>query len=125
MHEFGLAQGVLDAVLRRAAGRPVRRVRLRAGVRHGLDQASLAQAFGLLAEGTEAEGAALDLVAVPLRLTCLGCGWSAWTADPLAGCAGCAGGEVATAGGDELVLESLTYATGAMEEPCAWASPPK
>ena len=60
MHEFGLAEGVLAAVRRRAGGRPVRRVRLRAGVRHGVDADSMAQAFRFVAAGTEAEGAGLS-----------------------------------------------------------------
>lgn len=110
MHEFGLAEGVLDTVRRRAAGRPVSRVRLRAGVRHGIDEASMAQAFLIVAQGTEAEGAALDLITVPARLTCRSCGRSAETYDLLAGCPGCAGAAVELTGGEELVLESLTYA---------------
>lgn len=110
MHEFGLAEGVLDTVRRRAAGRPVRRVRLRAGARHGIDVASMEQAFRLVAQGTEAEGAALDLVTVPARLTCRSCGRRAWTYALLACCPDCDSDAVDLAGGDELVLESLTYA---------------
>jgi hydrogenase nickel incorporation protein HypA/HybF len=109
VHEFGLAEGVLDAVLRRAAGRPVSRVRLRAGVRHRIDELSMAQAFRLVATGTEAEGAALDLVAVPARLRCRSCDRSAETYDVLARCPGCAGDAVDVTGGDDLVLESLAY----------------
>ena len=109
MHEFGLAAGILDAVRRRAAGRPVRLVRLRAGIRHRIDEASMAQAFQLVAQGTEAEGATLDLIAVPARLICRSCGGSADTYDVLAGCPRCAGDAVDVSGGDELVLESLTY----------------
>jgi hydrogenase nickel incorporation protein HypA/HybF len=111
VHEFGLAEGVLDTVRRRAAGRPVSRVRLRAGVRQGVVEASMAQAFRFVAHGTEAEGAVLDLVTVPARLTCRSCGGSAETYDLLARCPGCAADEVELTGGDELVLESLTYAT--------------
>jgi hydrogenase nickel incorporation protein HypA/HybF len=112
VHEFGFAQGVLDAVRQRAAGRPVRRVRVRAGVRHRLDEASMAQAFGFVAAGTEADGAALDLVLVPARLACRTCGRDAETYDVLARCPGCAGEAVDLTGGDELVLESLTYVQG-------------
>src|SRR5689334_19547535 len=110
MHEFGLAEGVLQTVQRRAGGRPVRRVRVRAGVRHGVDAESMAQAFGFVAAGTEADGAALDLVVVPVRLVCRDCGYAADTFDVLATCPGCAGDAVDLAGGDELVLESLEYA---------------
>jgi hydrogenase nickel incorporation protein HypA/HybF len=110
VHEFGLASGVLDAVRNRAAGRPVRHIRLRAGVRHGIDTASMAQAFEYVAKGTEAEGATVDVVAVPARLTCRSCGESSDSYDVLACCPRCDAGTVDLAGGDEFVLESLTYA---------------
>jgi hydrogenase nickel incorporation protein HypA/HybF len=110
VHEFGLAEGVLDTVRRRAGGRPVLRVRLRAGVRHRVDEPSMAQAFQLVAQGTEAEGATLDLVTVPAQLTCRSCGGSAPTYDVLARCPSCDAEAVDLTGGEELVLESLTYA---------------
>jgi hydrogenase nickel incorporation protein HypA/HybF len=109
VHEFGYAEGVLAAVRQRADGRRVRRVRLRAGVRHGLDQPTMAQAFRLVAEGTEAQDAELDLVPVPARLDCRECRGTAQVYDTLACCPYCAGEAVDVAGGDELVLESLTY----------------
>jgi hydrogenase nickel incorporation protein HypA/HybF len=109
MHEFGLAEGVLDAVLRRAEGRPVRRVRLRAGIRHGVDRESMAQAFAFVSGGTEADGAVLEVVPIPVRLTCRSCGFAADTLDLLAACPQCGADVVDLAGGDELVLESLEY----------------
>jgi hydrogenase nickel incorporation protein HypA/HybF len=111
MHEFGLAEGVLEAVRRRAAGRPVSRLRIRAGVRHGVDEESMAQAFLFVAQGTEAAGAKLDLVAVPVRLACRSCGFACDSYDVLAVCPRCDGDAVDLAGGDDLVLESLEYAT--------------
>jgi hydrogenase nickel incorporation protein HypA/HybF len=113
VHEFGLAAAVLDAVRQRAAGRQVRQIRLRAGIRHGIDDASMAQAFEFVAQGTEAEGAFVELVTVPARLTCQSCGGSADTYDVLARCGGCGAEAVDVAGGDELVLESLTYENAA------------
>lgn len=110
MHEFGLAEGVLETVRRRAAGRPVRVVRLRAGVRHGVDEAAMAQAFQIVAQGTEAEGATLELVTVPAQLTCRRCGRSAETFNLLDGCPDCGDLVLDLTGGDDLVLESLTYA---------------
>ena len=65
MHEFGLCEGVVDAVRQRAGGRRVTGVRVRFGVRHAVDEESLAQAFAMVAEGTEAAGAAVELVTVP------------------------------------------------------------
>lgn len=109
MHEFGLAEGVLSAVQQRAAGRQVTGIRIRFGVKHAVDPESMAQAFGLVAEGTEAAGATVDLVTVPATLACRDCGFSTETADLLAVCPRCDGADVNLTGGDEMVLESVTY----------------
>jgi hydrogenase nickel incorporation protein HypA/HybF len=109
MHEFGLAEGILEAVQARAGGRRVAWVRVRAGVRHGVDEPSMAQAFGLLAVGTEAAGANLELVQVPVQMHCWSCGHTGPTGDLLAICPTCQGEEVELTGGDELTLESIGY----------------
>ena len=110
MHEYGLAEGVLDAVRQRAGGRKVAGIRVRFGVRHAVDEESLAQAFGFVAEGTEAEGAVVRLVTVPATISCRDCGLTADTTDVLAACPRCAGENVEVTGGDEMTLESVTYA---------------
>jgi hydrogenase nickel incorporation protein HypA/HybF len=109
MHEYGLAEGVLATVRQRAVGRKVAGIRVRFGVKHAVDEESLAQAFGFVADGTEAEGASVQLVTVPATLTCLDCGLTAETTDVLATCPGCAGENVEITGGDEMTLESITY----------------
>ena len=93
MHEYGLAEGVLATVRQRAAGRKVAGIRVRFGVKHAVDEESMAQAWGFVAEGTEAEGSAVALVTVPATLTCQDCGLTAETTDVLAVCPGCARGE--------------------------------
>jgi hydrogenase nickel incorporation protein HypA/HybF len=110
MHEFGLCEGVLDAVRQRAGGRRVTRVRVRFGVRHAVDEESLAQAFAMMSEGTEAAGAAVELVTVPAAIACPDCGFSGETTDLLATCPRCASTDARISGGDEMVLESITYA---------------
>jgi hydrogenase nickel incorporation protein HypA/HybF len=112
VHEIGLCEGVVETVLRRAAGRPVRRIRLRAGVRHAIVPESMAQAFALVAAGTEAEAATVDLVTVPARLRCEACGAESETMDLLAVCRSCNSDRVRLSGGDELILESIEYAAG-------------
>ena len=67
MHEYGLAEGVLATVRQRAAGRKVAGIRVRFGVKHAVDEESMAQAWGFVAEGTEAEGSAVARVAGALR----------------------------------------------------------
>ncbi len=116
MHEFGLCEGVLDAVRQRAGGRRVAAVRVRFGVRHAVDAESLAQAFAMLAEGTEAAGAAVELVTVPATITCPDCGFSGETTDLLATCPRCAGTNTKIRGGDEMTLESIRYAAASAAE---------
>ena len=109
MHEFGLSEGVLAAVRQRASGRKVTAIKVRFGVRHHVDSESLAHAFGVVAEGTEADGAAVELVTVPATLTCRGCGLVTETTDVLAVCPRCEGDDVEISGGDEMTLESISY----------------
>lgn len=108
MHEVGLCEGVVAAVCRRAGDRPVARVRVRAGALLRVVEPALQQAFTLLAQGTSAEQATVELVTVPAELHCRACGHRAETPDPLAVCPACGGADVVLAGGDELTLESIT-----------------
>ncbi len=115
MHEYGLAEGVLVTVRQRAGGRKVAGIRVRFGVKHAVDEESLAQAWGFVAEGTEAEGAAVALVTVLATISCQDCGLTAETSDVLAVCPGCAGENVEITGGDEMTLESVTYEAAASQ----------
>jgi hydrogenase nickel incorporation protein HypA/HybF len=115
MHEWGYCEGILEAVQRRAAGRRVKRVTLRAGVLHRLDQDALQQAFSLCASRTEAEDAILDLVSIPTRWRCRSCEKESEAADVTLVCSSCGGTEIETSGGDEMILESIEYETAAAE----------
>jgi hydrogenase nickel incorporation protein HypA/HybF len=108
MHEMGLCMGVVDAVLDRAAGRPVTRVRVRAGALQRVVPDAMQEAFRLVSAGTIAEGAVVDLEVVPVTLTCLVCGAVSESDDPHATCLGCGGVDVETSGGDELTLVSVS-----------------
>ena len=110
MHEFGLCEDILGAVERRADGRRVSTVRVRVGAMHRVDEPSLAQAFSLVAAGTVAEGAAIEVVPVPTTIACRDCGARTATHDAFGVCPACGGTDLDTTGGDELVLESITVA---------------
>ena len=110
MHEFGLCEGVLEAVQTRANGRKVAGIRVRCGVRHAVDEPTMVQAFGLVAAGTEADGAAVEVVTVPVTVTCRDCGAVSESTDTLAVCPRCHGADVELTGGDDLILESVRYA---------------
>jgi hydrogenase nickel incorporation protein HypA/HybF len=64
MHEVGICEDVLDAVLRRARGRRVTRVKVRIGADLRVSQDLFDRAFPLVAAGTEAADAAVDVVPV-------------------------------------------------------------
>jgi len=113
MHEFGLCEGILDAVRKRAAGRQVAGIRVRCGVRHAVDAASMAQAFSVVAAGTEAADATVEVVTVPAAVTCRECGATGESTDMIAVCPRCQSVNVELDGGDELVLESVRYAPSA------------
>lgn len=110
MHELGLCEAVVDTVLRRAQGRPVSWARVRVGG-HAVDPAVMAQGVAMAALGTPAEGMRLEVVAVPDRLICRGCGADEPVADALslAACARCGSVDVEVRGGEESVLEAVGY----------------
>ena len=109
MHEYGMCDGIVDAIRRRAAGRRVARVKVRVGVMHRIVEEAFQHAFAHAAEGTEANNAAVDIVIVPVKVTCRSCG-STFDSEELAvACASCSGVDLDLAGGDELILESIEY----------------
>lgn len=110
MHEYGLCESILDAVERRAQGRGVTRVRVRVGALHRVIPPAMDQAFALAAEGTVADGAAVELVTVPVRVTCAACGHAGESTDALELCPACGDAGLARSGGDDLVLESIELA---------------
>jgi hydrogenase nickel incorporation protein HypA/HybF len=109
VHEYGLCEAILTAVRRRAGGRSVAWIRVRAGARHGIDEAVMSQALRLIAAGTEAQDARFELVVVPVTVDCRACGQLGDSHDLLAVCVACGSDRVALRGGDELTLESIGY----------------
>lgn len=109
MHELSYCEGVLQAVERRAAGRPVARIGVRIGVVHRVVADAFQQSFELVAAGGVADGAEAELVVVPVQGSCVGCGASFTSADPSPACPHCGSLDVAVEGGDEVILEWLEY----------------
>ncbi|MBA2624583.1 MAG: hydrogenase maturation nickel metallochaperone HypA [Acidimicrobiia bacterium] len=113
MHELGLCASIVDAIEHRAGNRPVARVRVRVGRLHHVHPDAFEQSFSVAAMGTVAEEASADLVLLPVRLRCDGCGAEAEAEELLAACPRCGAPDVEVAGGDELVLESIEYCASA------------
>lgn len=110
MHEMGYCEGVLEAVERRAGGRPVTRIGVRIGAVHRVVAEAFEQSFQVAAAGGPAEGATTEVVVVPVRGHCMDCRSDFDSADPAPACPACGSLAVAAEGGDEVVLEWLQYA---------------
>jgi hydrogenase nickel incorporation protein HypA/HybF len=112
MHEVGLSEGVLDAALRRAAGRQLTGLRVRVGALHRVHDDAMTQGFQMVSAGTAAEGAVMTLVHLPARVRCRACGTEAEGEELIALCPSCGRASVDVIGGEELVLESISLAGG-------------
>lgn len=108
MHELGLSEAIVEAALRRAAGRRLHSVRVRIGG-HPVDPEVINQGFQLAAQGTVAEDAVVDIVLEPMSLHCRGCGNQTTVEDHLSmvACPRCGGIDIELSGTDEVVLESI------------------
>ncbi|HEX2229063.1 MAG TPA: hydrogenase maturation nickel metallochaperone HypA [Candidatus Binatia bacterium] len=109
MHEWGFCEGIVEAVRRRAAGRRVKRIKVRVGVLHRIEQQAMQQGFSLAAAGSEAEDATLELSFVPASARCCICGNESRAAEVPLVCPDCGGLEIEMSGGDQLILESIEY----------------
>jgi hydrogenase nickel incorporation protein HypA/HybF len=109
MHESPLCAAVLDAVVHRANGRRVAEITVAVGVAHRAVDVAFQQMFDHMAEDTVADGCVVVLREIPYRFGCAACGQSGELADALPLCPAC-DEVVRVSGGDEIVLESLTYA---------------
>ncbi len=109
MHELGLCASIVDAVATRAGERPVARVRVRVGRLHHVHPEAFEQSFEVAAAGSVAEGAQAELVLMPVRFRCEGCGAEGQSDEQPTACASCGGVDVELTGGDELMLELLEY----------------
>jgi hydrogenase nickel incorporation protein HypA/HybF len=109
MHEFGMCEGLVELIRRRAQGRRVTGARVRVGARHAVTEEAFGQAFCLAAAGTAVQDVALELVITPVTVMCRSCGQASESLDLLAVCAHCGGADVELRDGDELVLESVSF----------------
>jgi hydrogenase nickel incorporation protein HypA/HybF len=110
VHEMSYCEGVVEAVERRAGGRPVARVGVRIGAVHRVVAEAFEQSFQIAAAGGPAERAVTELVVVPVHGHCMDCRSDFDSSDPSPACPTCGSLDVAVEGGDEVVLEWLQYA---------------
>ncbi len=109
MHELGIAEEILGIVLAEAernGAKKVSTIRLRGGGGRAIAPEQLTFSFDHIAHTTPAEGAALEIEEVPVRVVCAACGETesrsfAWE------CPKCRGYEISVQGGDALEIVSI------------------
>jgi hydrogenase nickel incorporation protein HypA/HybF len=106
MHEMAITQSVVDAVCEHAAGRRVHSVRLEVGALCAVVPDSMQFCFGLVTEGTVADGARLDLDVRPGSAHCRSCGREFRLDDPILLCP-CGSADVEVLAGRELRILSM------------------
>ncbi len=116
MHELGLCEAIVAAVLKRADGRRVSGARVRISG-HPVDPGVIDQGFRMAAAGTPAADALVEVVHEPASVRCRGCGESSTAAavPNLVVCPRCGGLDIEVAAGHEAVLESITVDESAVK----------
>ncbi len=111
MHELSIAQAILAITEEHAAGRRVTRVEVLVGHLRQVVPTALEFAFELVADGTVAEGAVLELTTVPAAGRCRVCGTEGELPRfPLA-CGSCGALDVELLRGQELLVDALELET--------------
>ncbi len=110
MHELGLSEGLLATVLGVAGDRPVSRVRVSIGALQRVVPDSLEFGFRLVAEGTVAATATLEIAHLPVRVRCSSCGVESRTNEEPIGCPACGAGTIEMLGGGEVLLDEVELA---------------
>jgi hydrogenase nickel incorporation protein HypA/HybF len=107
MHELAIADSVVRIASAHARGRRVARVELKVGRLRQVVPSALRFSFGLVAEGTELEGAELAMEVVPAGGRCRTCGFDGPFPELPLRCAACGGFDVDVLRGEELLVDAL------------------
>ena len=109
MHELAITEGLVDAVTERLPGQRVTCVRLEIGALSGVVADSLRFCFDLVTEGTNLEGAALEISQPPAMCRCRICASEFQPDGPIAMCP-CGSAEVTVLTGQDLKITSVQVA---------------
>jgi len=110
MHEMTVAHGLLTILEERARAHgigSISRVRLKVGRLRGIDARQLRAAFEVLAEGSIAEGAPLDIEEIVAEARCNACGTEWRAPDYRFECPKCRSADAEILAGRELHIESF------------------
>ena len=110
MHELAICESLLGLIEETAKAQDfhrVTRVRLEVGPFSGVEIEALRFGFDVVARGSLAEAAALDIVVTEGEVWCFDCNNAVALADRLEGCPKCGGYQLRVTGGKELRIKDL------------------
>jgi hydrogenase nickel incorporation protein HypA/HybF len=107
VHELSIAESVVQMASRHAEGRRVTKVYLKVGHLRQVVPSALVFSFELVAHGTPAEGAELEMQQVPATGLCKECGEESRLAAFPMQCRSCRSHDLEIIEGEELLVESL------------------
>jgi hydrogenase nickel incorporation protein HypA/HybF len=106
MHEIGIAEEIVAAVVRRSEGARVHRVIVEIGKLSLVHPDALRFAFDLCCEGGPIEGAQLEIIETPGRASCRRCGGTVLLEKPLGVC-NCGSTDLDWVSGDQLDIKAM------------------
>jgi len=109
VHELAITEGLVDAVTERLPGQRITSVRLEIGALSGVVADSVRFCFDLVTEGTNLEGATLEIAQPPAVCHCRICARDFEPESPIAMCP-CGSAEVLVLTGQELKITSVQVA---------------
>jgi hydrogenase nickel incorporation protein HypA/HybF len=112
MHELGIAMSIVSVTserCRRESGTSIARIRLEIGALAMIEPDALRFAFEVASQGTEAEGADLELTVVPALARCRACSREMTLDDPLGQCT-CGSIDLAWISGQQMTVKDMEIA---------------
>ena len=106
MHELAITEGVVEAVTARLPDARITCVRLEIGALSGVVADSVRFCFDLVTEGTNLEGARLEIIETAGRCRCRACGGEFEPDGPIPICS-CGSADITVLSGQEFKIASV------------------
>ncbi|MBN2798894.1 MAG: hydrogenase maturation nickel metallochaperone HypA [Deltaproteobacteria bacterium] len=115
MHEASVAKDLLDLVLAACGGQRILRVGLELGELSTVVPDALRFAWEVVPAGTLAEGSAVDIARIPVRVRCPSCSFTGHPVSIFEGCPRCGTISVEVLAGRELRVTTIEVADHASD----------
>ncbi|HVO76259.1 MAG TPA: hydrogenase maturation nickel metallochaperone HypA [Ignavibacteriaceae bacterium] len=110
MHELSIAEEIISIVRRYLTtenNSNVKTIRIKIGKLSNILPESLLFCFNASVEGTELEGAKLEMKYIPVTISCAECGENSNSEDYIFACPVCGSSKIKVLSGDELQIQEI------------------